>query len=199
MDRLSALAVVTVALALGACEDKKSDAPTASRVDVAKTTAQKGATIEAFCDVYKPGDTGPELAWPSTAGPTPPPPAPAPSKNTWRWINVWATYCKPCLEEIPRLLAWRDKLGPAIELVFVSIDEKFEVVENFRREHREIPESLMLADASARTTWWKALGLDGDPPIPINLFVAPSGHVRCARAGGIREQDRAMVEKLFAE
>jgi len=33
----------------------------------------------------------------------------------------------------------------------------------------------------------------------IHIFVAPSGKVHCARAGGVREQDFAVVEKLFAE
>jgi thiol-disulfide isomerase/thioredoxin len=193
MDRLSA--VIAIALALGACDDKQPDAAGPTRVDVAKTTAQKGATVEAFCDVYKPGDTGPAFAWPATVGAAPP----SPSAGTWRWINVWATYCKPCLEEIPLLLAWRDKLGRPLELAFVSIDEKPEVVAAFRDKHPEIPETLQLADPEARTTWWKALGLDGDPPIPINLFVTPAGRVRCARVGGIRAQDRAMVERLLAD
>jgi hypothetical protein len=194
MDRLPALAAV--ALALGACDDKKPDEAATSRANVAKTTAQKGATVEAFCDVYKPGDTGPDFAWPATQGRSAPP---SPTTGAWRWINVRATYCKPCLEEITRLLAWRDKLGKPIDLVFVSIDEKAQLVAELRQQHPEIPETLQLADPSARTTWWKALGLDGDPPIPINLFVAPSGKVRCARVGGIREQDRAMVERLLAE
>jgi thiol-disulfide isomerase/thioredoxin len=138
------------------------------------------------------------FAWPSTAGRVAPP-STGPTKDTWRWVNVWATYCKPCLEEIPRLLAWRDKLGHPIDLQFVSIDEKVELVAAFRTKHPEIPETLQLAEPSGRTAWWKALGLDGDPPIPINIFVAPSGRVRCARVGGIREQDRAMVERLLAD
>ena len=48
------------------------------------------------------------------------------------------------------------------------------------------------------STWFRDLGLIGDPPIPIHVFVDATNHVRCARAGGVREQDYAVVEKLLA-
>ena len=196
MDRLPAL--IVLAALLGACDDKKGDATAPpSRVDVSKVGAQKGATVEAFCDVYTPGDRGPMFAWPALDGE-----APGRTGRGWRWVNVWATWCKPCIEEMLRLLAWREQLvtsGRALDVQFVSTDETAEAVTTFRQEHPTTPPSVRLADPAARAAWWKELGLDGDPPIPIHIFVAPSGHVRCVRAGGIRDQDRAIVERLLAE
>jgi thiol-disulfide isomerase/thioredoxin len=103
MDRLPALAI---ALALVSCDEGKSGEPPPSRVNAAKTTKGQGTTVESFCDVYASGDKAKPFAWPKLAESSPWPT----SSNTWRWINVWATWCKPCVEEIPRLVKWRDKL-----------------------------------------------------------------------------------------
>src|SRR5262245_36951495 len=105
MDRLSALAFV--AFALCACDEKKQGTEEApSRVNAAKTGAQKGASAEGFCDVHFAGDSGPKFTVPALVGGTL-----SATAKTWRWVNVWATWCKPCVEEMPRLAKWREKLG----------------------------------------------------------------------------------------
>ena len=39
-------------------------------------------------------------------------------------VNFWATWCRPCLEEIPALIALESKLGDlGFDLVAVSLDE----------------------------------------------------------------------------
>lgn len=39
-------------------------------------------------------------------------------------VNFWATWCRPCLEEIPALMALEDEFGEqGFELVAVSLDE----------------------------------------------------------------------------
>jgi thiol-disulfide isomerase/thioredoxin len=193
MDRLSALIVV---VALCACEGKQ-DQPPPARVNAAKVTAQKGATAEGFCDVHFAGDSGPKLTVPPLVGGSLPAAA-----SKWRWINIWATWCKPCIEEMPRLAKWREQLGAAgkpFDLEFVSVDESEADLAEHRKAHPEAPASARLADPNKQHEWYAALGLDGSPPIPIHVFVAPSGHVKCARAGGVREQDYAAIEKLLSE
>jgi len=186
------------AIALFACDEKKAgNEPPPSRVNAAKTEAKKGPTAEGFCDVHFAGDSGPKLTLPALTGGS----LPATSKS-WRWINVWATWCKPCLEEMPRLAKWRDQLGAAghpIELAFVSVDESDADLAAHRKEHPDTPPSPRLADPKKQADWFAAVGLDGSPPIPVHIFVAPSGHVRCARAGGVRETDYAAIEKVFTE
>jgi hypothetical protein len=49
-----------------------------------------------------------------------------------------------------------------------------------------------------RAAWLKTFGLD-DGAIPIHLVVSPSNRLRCARAGGIRDKDYAVVDQLLAE
>lgn len=197
MDRLHALAIVA---ALVGCDQGKpaGGGPPPSRVNGAKVAAQQGATTEAFCDTHQPDAKAPAFEWPKLVG------ASAPAKAAgWRWVNVWATWCKPCIEEIPRLVAWRDKLSAAgvkLDLQLVSIDEDQADIDDYRKDHPQIPPTLRLADPTkSMGAWFKQAGLTGEPPIPVHIFVAPSGKVRCARAGGVREQDFAVVEKLFAE
>jgi thiol-disulfide isomerase/thioredoxin len=194
MDRLPALIIV----ALCGCEDKKQDLePPASRVNASKVEAKKGPSSAAFCDIHFDGDKGPKFSVPQLVGGD----VPTTAKG-WRWINVWATWCKPCLEEMPRLAKWRDKLsasGKPIDLVFVSVDENEADLVEHRKAHPETPPSPRLAKPDKQHEWFAALGLDGSPPIPVHVFVGPSNHVKCARAGGVREQDYAAIEKLLGE
>ena len=192
MDRLSALAI---ALALVACESKQEPAPT-SRVDTTKV-AQKKVDTAAFCDVQFPGTTGPLFTAPKLVGGEL-----AAAPGTWRWVNVWATWCKPCVEEMPRLAKWREKLGAAgkrYELSFISVDEDEADLVDFRKDYPDAPASPRLAEPAKQADWYVAMGLDGGAPVPIHIFVEPGGHVRCARAGGVREQDYPAIEKLFSE
>lgn len=196
MDRLQALAVVTTLIvpALAAC-DKGGSEPPPSRVNAVKADPGKVSTA-GFCDVRHPAGRGPAFELPALASPASSAPA------GWRWINVWATWCKPCVEEMPRLQQWRGRLSRAdrpIDLVFLSVDESEEAVASFRAAHPDTPASLRIAASSALPAWLRSVGLDEGAPIPVHVFVDPAGRVRCARAGGVGDDHFAMVERLFSE
>ena len=196
MDRLSAL--IIGALALTACDKHEAaDGDPPSRINAAKV-AKKAVSTDAFCDVHFTGDRGPLMQLPEVAAKE----AIVAAAGGWHWFNVWATWCKPCVEEMPRLLRWRDKLrgaGKQLEVSFVSVDETDADVVGFRKEHAGAPASARLIATKDQEAWFKQMGLDGNPPIPIHVFVAPSGHIRCARAGSVREQDYPAIEALLAE
>jgi len=195
---LGVLGALAALLASSAC-GKDAPAPSPSRVEGAKVKQNTGATAAGFCDVHHPGDTGPVLALPALAGP----PLAAPTPGHWRWVNVWATWCKPCVEEVPRLVRWQGKLAAAghpVDLAFVSVDEEAGDIASFRKLHPAMPDSPRLADSSREQgPLFTALGLDAASPIPVHVFVSPSGHVRCVRAGGVGEGDYAAVERLLTE
>jgi len=194
MDRLSTL---IAAAALVGCNTpaEPAGAPPA-RTDGAKVKPAQTASTDAFCDVHA-GDAGGDVFhWPELA-----PGATAPGGTGWRWVNVWATWCKPCIAEMPRITAQRDKLvaaGKRVELTFVSIDDNDAEVAEFRKAHPELPVALRIAGNHQRIAWLRSLHLS-DGAIPIHLFVSPASRLRCARAGEIREQDLAMVDRLLAE
>ena len=184
--------------ALLACDGKSDHPPApASRTDGAKVKAGQAASTEAFCDRHVTDDRGPAFRWPELAAGGAAPGAP----TGWRWVNVWATWCKPCIEEMPRLAAWRDKLsasGKRVELAFVSVDDADADIDAYRKQHPDTPPSVRIANADKRAAWLKEFGMS-DSAIPIHLFVSPANRLRCARAGGIRDNDYATLEKLLAE
>ena len=186
MDRLSTLIALC---ALCACDKGGDNAEPSSRVNAAKVTAKKTDTA-AFCDRHDPPETAPAFVEPPLAS------GKLAASAKWRWINVWATWCKPCIEEMPRLVTWQKTMP--FELQFVSVDEADEDVTAYRKSHPETPESVRLAKPDLQGAWFAKLGLDIGAPIPVHIFVDPANRVRCVRAGGVREQDRAVVEALFA-
>ena len=72
-------------------------------------------------------------------------------------------------------------------------------MERIHKLYPVAPESVRVGEPDKQAGWLTGLGIDTGAPIPIHIFVSPSGHVRCARAGGVREQDYAAIERLLAE
>jgi thiol-disulfide isomerase/thioredoxin len=165
---------VCLLLALCAC-DKKS-----------------AASASKLCDVEFAGTSGPKFTVPALVDGTV-----ADSASTWRWISIWATWCKPCIEEMPMLVKWHERLGKRYELAFISIDEDPADVAEFRKAHPETPQSPRLAEPAKQGDWYVSLGLEAKAVVPMQVFVAPSGHVRCVREGSVGEADFATVEKLI--
>jgi thiol-disulfide isomerase/thioredoxin len=187
MDRLPL--IVSAVLALGACqkdgaEDKKPPV-SSSRVDTVMAKPVE-VNLDGFCDAR------PKVAFsfPELAGEAPK------AVSGWRWINVWATWCKPCIEEMPRLVSWEKKLG-TFSLQFLSVDESDEVIADYRKQHPETPAgSLRVNDPDSVETWFTSLGLDRGATIPVHIFVNPSGKVSCVRAGAVTTQNLAEVKEL---
>jgi cytochrome c biogenesis protein CcmG/thiol:disulfide interchange protein DsbE len=50
-------------------------------------------------------------------------------------LNLWATWCAPCVEELPSLLAMQ-RTHPEITVVAVSTDQDDEVYRKFLKQHQ---------------------------------------------------------------
>jgi thiol-disulfide isomerase/thioredoxin len=195
MDRLSALIIVLAVTS--ACDKDKGGGEPPSRTNGAKVE-KKAVSTEAFCDVHFTGDQGPLMTIPEVSNKE----AIVGAAGGWHWFNIWSTWCKPCVEEMPRLIVWRDKLraaGKKLEVSFISMDESDAEVADFRKDNPKAPPSARLLDPKGQEAWFKQLGLDSGATIPVHVFVAPSGHIRCARAGSVREKDYPAIEALLAE
>jgi thiol-disulfide isomerase/thioredoxin len=202
MDRLSFVAtpmrVMTIwtmaacAIVTG-CEEGTAE-PAPSRV-VAIGAGQDNSAAE-LCDVSRSAGDAPALTFPTLASGS----APAPSGSP-RWLNVWATWCRPCVEELPMILEWGGRMrasGASVELTFLSADASDEAVATFRQAHPNAPETLRAADARAIRTWVTSVGLDEGAPLPIHVFTDGMGRVRCARAGAVAERDYEAVRSVLA-
>jgi thiol-disulfide isomerase/thioredoxin len=190
LDRLPALILLAVC---ASCDEGRKSAPEAARV-VAVSQPKKQASESDLCDVVKSPESAPSFVFPELRS------AEKPAGAGHRWVNVWATWCPPCIEELPLLARFRDALrkdGTDVELVLLSVDQTPEAVEKFRAQHPEVRDSLQIKDAAALEAWLPKVGLDSGATLPIHLFVDPRGKVRCARTGALRESDLAAVKKVL--
>lgn len=186
MDRLPTLIVLVCLIAwLSACDDVATRAPPSRVVAV----AAEEEPVSPLCDRQFDASDAPPMRWPALAdGAAPPPPAAGP-----RWVNVWATWCAPCVEEMPRLSRWEARLqtdGAAVEMRFLSADSDPSAVETFREAHPEAPETLRMADPTELEAWATSLGLPG-ASLPVHVLLDAENRVRCLRAGGVGEDDYA--------
>ncbi|PCC68291.1 Thiol-disulfide isomerase or thioredoxin [Nannocystis exedens] len=189
---LMAAALVAGAAGCGP-ESSGGAAPSRSRVDAVQAAAPVQVDPKAFCEAWHEADAAPALSLPPLSAPPPT------ASGRSRWINVWATWCKPCIEELPRLAKWRDELrGKAdFELVFLSADGDPAAVQTFARAHPEVVGSLELQSADALQPWAAKIGVPGQAVLPIHVFVDGKDRVRCVRTAGIGEDDRTAVEQLL--
>jgi thiol-disulfide isomerase/thioredoxin len=149
---------------------------------------------EEFCETLAPPETAKSFVMPALAGEAWAPP------TSWRWVNVWATWCGPCVAEMPRLVDWEAKLGREsvpVELVFLSVDAGQPELDRFYAKEKGFPPTVRIADVAALPEWLAALGLDAGVPIPIHLFVDPENRLRCVRTGAISETDYGAVKRVL--
>lgn len=194
----------------GAAPKPPVESGRADRVEAAApgtAKADEGTEIDpqllaGFCDKHWPGSGAGVL--PFGAGPlaTPQPGARAGSGG-WRWINFWATWCKPCLEEMPMLARWRDALVKE-ELDFTlelwSVDEDAQALEGWldkgSRDNGSPAPVWKVQSAEALGDWLAAVGADRDAVLPIHALIDPKGQLRCVRLGSVRPADWGTVRKL---
>jgi len=180
-------------LMLLGCGDPAPATQMPSRVDAVKAVP-KVVDLEAFCD-QRPDPTIP-LVLPPLDGPGPADP------SGWRWVNVWATWCGPCVAEMPMLAAWRDQLvqsGVDVELLFLSVDDAAQKVARFVAQHPVARGGVRISDIAQLEPWLPKVGLDAGVVLPVNLFADPRGQIRCIRTGAVADHDLAAVKAVLAQ
>lgn len=198
MDRLSpvafALVLTGLLTACGGGKSEPSSAGSRSRFEAVEAQADPRFAPDQFCENWQP-DGGPEFSFPPLADA-----AAAPASGPVRWVNVWATWCKPCIEEFPRIADWKAKLdatGHPTEVVFVSVDGADVDLGEFGKTHPEVADTLRISDPEQLSSWLVALGLPANAVLPIHLFVDAAGRLRCVRMGGVGAEDYAGVEAVL--
>jgi thiol-disulfide isomerase/thioredoxin len=149
---------------------------------------------EEFCEQFAPAETAKPFTSPVLDGEAWSPP------KGWRWVNVWATWCAPCVAEMPRLVEWRDKLakdGKPIDLVFLSVDADKADLDRFYAKQKNFPPTVRIGDTATLPSWLDAVGLDAGTPIPIHLFLDGENRMRCIRTGSISENDYPAVKQVI--
>lgn len=194
---LSGLVLLFMLLGCGQSESKEPAAKPRSRVVAAKAKEQAPVDPkEEFCDVApKGGAAGAKLSYPKLANT-------GVEESAERvWLNVWASWCKPCVEELPLLKRWESRLsseGVDVSLRFLSADETEDALQRFAKKHTEVRSSLRVKEPDALPKWLVSIGLDEGAPLPIHVLTDVSGKVVCVRAGAVGEDDYPHIKKILS-
>lgn len=104
-------------------------------------------------------------------------------------VNVWATWCPPCVEEVPDLAAFADRAGERVGLVGVLTQDSATNGLEFSRQYDMRWPSVV--DDSGEV--FRAFR----PGPPVTLFLDAEGRVVHKRSG--KFADVAEIEALVAE
>lgn len=175
---LSALALAVAALSLGACQQPQTPA---SDGKPAATTDAKPAPAPAPAVDTKPADAKPADAPPADAASDTPELRIATidgktydlteRRGRWVVVNFWATWCAPCIKEMPELSAL-DTMRDHIEVIGLAYEEiELADMQAFLKKH---PVSYPIAILDV-----------ADPPkafdtprgLPMTYLIGPDGKV----------------------
>ncbi|TNE57186.1 MAG: TlpA family protein disulfide reductase [Alphaproteobacteria bacterium] len=107
-------------------------------------------------------------------------------------VNLWATWCAPCVEELPALDRLKQALsGTAVEVLAISLDaDGVGVVREFYDAHGIGHLDLLNDESMAFYTEVEARGL------PITLIILPDGKV-LGRLTGTADWDAPAVQNFL--
>jgi len=111
-------------------------------------------------------------------------------------VNFWATWCAPCLEEMPSLERLRGSLDPQRFMVLaVNVGEGAPAASAFAQKMQLGFNFVLDRDMKASKAW-------GARVLPATFVVDPAGKVRYSYYGALdwsRPDVRAAISKLIAE
>jgi len=100
--------------------------------------------------------------------------------------NFWATWCAPCREEVPLLVAAKQKgLPPRVELVGIGIDHA-DKIRQFAQSYK-INYPVLIADATA-VALLRGLGNKGGG-LPYTVALDRTGAVVARHLGAVKEAE----------
>lgn len=98
-------------------------------------------------------------------------------------VNVWATWCGPCTNELPHFQKLYNETGSDVIFMFVSIDDYFSTAKNYFSNNGYNMPLYHDSSASLRNTY-------SVTSIPVTLFINSKGEL-------VRRQVGAMTESML--
>lgn len=102
------------------------------------------------------------------------------------FINFWATWCKPCIQEMPSIIALQTQLaGKNIEFYFAS-DEEADKIKKFMKSRR-------MSSGFVRVRNLESLGIQA---LPTTFIFNGEGNLVFSEAGLRKWDEPAMIEMV---
>ncbi len=196
LDRLRYLALFLV---LGCSDGPKKKPPPTTGGRTAAVAAPTGAG-KAFCEkTWGPNER--KFARPAEL-PLPEGVSRTAQSGAWTWVNLWATWCAPCLEEMALLGKWNSAMkreGNPFRLELWTVDAPGDAAKLKARITAGLPGPVHWLVPTAMDPFFTHLGVATNTPIPIHALVDPSGHLRCVRVGAIHGRDYGQIKQLMSK
>jgi len=107
-------------------------------------------------------------------------------------LNFWATWCGPCIEEIPVFSRWQRRYGDArLQVIGVSMDDDESAVKRFLAKH-DVPYPILMGDAKLGKSFGGVYGL------PQSFLIDAHGRIVFRNVGDLNlEALRLQIEDLI--
>jgi thiol-disulfide isomerase/thioredoxin len=96
-------------------------------------------------------------------------------------VNVWGSWCAPCVDEIPRFVSFYEKAKDKVQLIGVNVEEaNLQDAQEFVKNNGITWPNLY--DSDGRSRQYFGLG------VPVTWFIAPNGDVLYKHIGVINSE-----------
>ncbi|MEQ9442671.1 MAG: TlpA disulfide reductase family protein [Cyclobacteriaceae bacterium] len=90
-------------------------------------------------------------------------------------VNFWATWCKPCIKELPYFDSLQTSYSPTkVKVLLVSLDMEAKAAAKYY-QRKNIQSEVVFLDAVDHNAWIDRISPDWSGAIPATLFINSSG------------------------
>jgi len=95
-------------------------------------------------------------------------------------INFWATWCKPCIEELPAFVKLHDSSGLPVKVVFASMDFKKDLLTKLQPfvQKRNIKADVVLVSEPDQEKFINSVSQDWSGSLPATIILNTKKNIR---------------------